>query len=596
MNRLILGVVIGALLALARPALADFAAGVEAYDNGDYATAFAEWLPLAETGDAAAQRNIGHLYRKGQGVEQDLASAAEWYRRAAEVGFARAQANLASMYLRGDGVPQDYAEAAKWFERAAIQGHDIAQYNLALMYERGLGVERSEPKALAWYYNAARSGHKKAADRLATLVIAPADDSKLPDQAAEDGAAVPAAVAALAPGTTPGDAAPDWDQQSIAQATAGSASFGEPAVAAPSGDPAPAAASEWQNPDLPRASGAASPAPEGEGTAAEDETAAAAEDDEPGKPNAFLRFIFGFNNDILIGQSGQQGPSATSVDAPSEGEAGDEEPVSSRPNDDGPAAEHAADQPASGDGEADEGETQGAGGAPAQDQEVAIAAASPAPEPAGAGGGEGPPEAAARQAAASEESAVASLDTATPATSPEPDPLLRWVMLVGAQSSGDLESGRDRDHEPAAVSPAAGTTGADDERTVQSPAPPPAPPASETLAALQAPEAASLPPLPIATVEVLNARPPMTTFEANPKLLVPLAEAGDADAQYALGRAYFEGSSVPPDELQAYLWWALSADQNHGEAARALRRLADGMDGAQIATGEALVDNSKDHR
>ncbi len=607
MNRLILGVVIGALLALARPALADFAAGVAAYDNGDYATAFAEWLPLAETGDPAAQRNIGHLYRKGQGVEQDLDSAVEWYRRAAEVGFARAQANLASMYLRGDGVPQDYAEAAKWFERAAIQGHDIAQYNLALMYERGLGVEQSEPKALAWYYNAARAGHKKAADRLGTLVISPTGDSELPDQAVEGGAALPApapeAVAGLTLKATPGDGASASDQQSIALATPDSAPAGEPAVAAPTAVSAPAAASEWQDPDLARAGAAASPAPEGgetalgeqgadedEGAAAEDE--AAAEDDEPSKANAFLRFLFGFNNDILIGRTGQQSPSATSVDAPSEEEAGDEEPVSSLPGDEGPAAERAADQPATGDGEADEGETQGAASAPALDQEVPIATAAPQPaatEP--------------LESAASEASAVASLDTAAPATSPEPDLLLRWVMLLGAQSSGDLERGRDRDDEPAAASsPAAGAngsdggvrdhSGADDERIV----PPPAAPASETLAPPQARQETSLPPLPVATVEVLNARPPVTVFEADAETLLPLAQAGDADAQYALGRVYFEGSSVPPDELQAYLWFALSAEQNHGEAARALRRLADGMDGAQIAAGEVLVDNLKDHR
>ena len=169
MKRLALAVV--AIMWLTGEAQADFAAGVRAYDAGDYETAYREWLPLARNNDAAAQRNIGHLYRYGKGVARDPVEAAKWYRRAAELGFHRAQANLASLYLKGEGVPQDYAEAAKWFFQAARQGHVIAQYNLGQMYERGLGVARDEARALAWYNLAARAGHKGALDRLSVLVL-----------------------------------------------------------------------------------------------------------------------------------------------------------------------------------------------------------------------------------------------------------------------------------------------------------------------------------------------------------------------------------------------------------------------------------------
>ena len=41
---------------------ADFRAGVEAYQRGDYATAYKEWLPLAEQGYAGAQFNLGLMY------------------------------------------------------------------------------------------------------------------------------------------------------------------------------------------------------------------------------------------------------------------------------------------------------------------------------------------------------------------------------------------------------------------------------------------------------------------------------------------------------------------------------------------------------
>ena len=37
-------------------------------------------------------------------------------------GAASAQYNLGFMYLNGQGVPQNYAEAAKWYRKAAVQG------------------------------------------------------------------------------------------------------------------------------------------------------------------------------------------------------------------------------------------------------------------------------------------------------------------------------------------------------------------------------------------------------------------------------------------------------------------------------------------
>ncbi|MBP7064011.1 hypothetical protein, partial [Ferrovibrio sp.] len=161
------------LLLPAAPARADFAAGVAAFEAGDYAAAAAQWRPLAEAGDAAAMRNMGHLYRWGRGVPVDMAAALRWYRAAAELGFARAQANLAALYLNGEGVKLDYAEARKWFEAAARQGHAVAQYNLGLMHELGLGMPADSASALGWYNNAAKAGQPDALERLSILVMKP---------------------------------------------------------------------------------------------------------------------------------------------------------------------------------------------------------------------------------------------------------------------------------------------------------------------------------------------------------------------------------------------------------------------------------------
>ena len=185
---------LGCALVLASPAAkADFADGVRAYEAGDHKAAYEAWLPLANRGDVAAMRNIGHLYRWGQGVEKDINQAVHWYRMAAEKGFSRAQANLAAIYLQGDeGIPVDYAEAHKWFAAAAVQNLAVAQYNLGLMYELGLGVEKNEARALGWYNLAAKAGQPEAIERLSQLV-------KTTEPPLVSGVNVPTAGAAATP-------------------------------------------------------------------------------------------------------------------------------------------------------------------------------------------------------------------------------------------------------------------------------------------------------------------------------------------------------------------------------------------------------------
>ncbi len=112
--------------AAAAPAAADFAAGAEAYDGGDYQTAFAEWHLLARGGDAEAQTAIAGLYRFGAGREVDLAESARWYHRSAAQGEPVAQLNLGEMYMLGFGVPRDDVRAYLWLSLAANQGRSWA--------------------------------------------------------------------------------------------------------------------------------------------------------------------------------------------------------------------------------------------------------------------------------------------------------------------------------------------------------------------------------------------------------------------------------------------------------------------------------------
>jgi hypothetical protein len=130
---------------------ADFDKGSAAYEAGDFATALAEWKPLAEQGSALkflgwyrhsdkvgvalAQNSLGIMYENGEGVREDDKKAVKWYRLAAEQGNAKAQSNLGFMYDGGFGGIEDHKKAAKWYRLAAKQGDASDQYALVLSYK-----------------------------------------------------------------------------------------------------------------------------------------------------------------------------------------------------------------------------------------------------------------------------------------------------------------------------------------------------------------------------------------------------------------------------------------------------------------------------
>ena len=116
----------------------------------------------AGAGEPEAQRALGAVYAKGQGVKEDYAEAARLYRQAADQGNAKAQAALGELYEAGQGVPRDDAEAAKWYRRAAEQGDVFGQYSLAVLYLMGRGVTKDVAEALKWYRKAAEQGNPLA--------------------------------------------------------------------------------------------------------------------------------------------------------------------------------------------------------------------------------------------------------------------------------------------------------------------------------------------------------------------------------------------------------------------------------------------------
>lgn len=106
---------------------------------------------LAKRGFVIAEYDLGILYIKGQGVQQDYYKAAHWFKKAAAQGNAQAENDLGLLYTKGIGIPQNSMKAAYWFKKAAGQGNAQAENNLGYVYVHDQGVQQNYDKAVYWY-------------------------------------------------------------------------------------------------------------------------------------------------------------------------------------------------------------------------------------------------------------------------------------------------------------------------------------------------------------------------------------------------------------------------------------------------------------
>ncbi|MFN3796490.1 MAG: tetratricopeptide repeat protein, partial [Sphingobium yanoikuyae] len=168
-------VAFGTLLTAALPALADVKAGVDAWQQGDYAKAITEWRPLANAGDPDAQFNLGQAYKLGRGVPADLSSAVDWYRKATAQGHARAEDNLGLlMFQQGDR-----AGAMPYLQHAAARGETRAQYIVGTALFNGDMVGKDWVRAYAMMTRASASGLPQATTSLQQMdKYIPADQRK----------------------------------------------------------------------------------------------------------------------------------------------------------------------------------------------------------------------------------------------------------------------------------------------------------------------------------------------------------------------------------------------------------------------------------
>lgn len=100
---------------------------VGAMRTGDFAVAYCIMRPLADSGDADAQYNIGWMYLNGYGLRIDDSLALEWWQKASQQGHTDASFSIGMLYSLGEGeVTKDLDKALDYYLLAMEDGHEDA--------------------------------------------------------------------------------------------------------------------------------------------------------------------------------------------------------------------------------------------------------------------------------------------------------------------------------------------------------------------------------------------------------------------------------------------------------------------------------------
>ncbi|MBQ2198413.1 MAG: sel1 repeat family protein [Bacteroidales bacterium] len=113
---------------------------------------------LANVGHSEAYVGLGWLYRRGEGVETDVAKAISYYEQAVLIdGNDEALNELGQYYLYSKN---DREKALALYERSARQGNAMAMYQLGWIYSR-MGQKQ---ESIKWYIRSATCGFSEAFD------------------------------------------------------------------------------------------------------------------------------------------------------------------------------------------------------------------------------------------------------------------------------------------------------------------------------------------------------------------------------------------------------------------------------------------------
>lgn len=125
--------------------------------------------------DREAFYSLGDKYKSGTGAPMDMTLAHYWMRQAADQGHPKACRYVGMMYRNGVGTPRDLTLSFHYLQKGATPsaatglGDTAAQYELGRAYERGWGVPKDYELARVWYEAACRADDTGALMHLGKL-------------------------------------------------------------------------------------------------------------------------------------------------------------------------------------------------------------------------------------------------------------------------------------------------------------------------------------------------------------------------------------------------------------------------------------------
>lgn len=146
----------------------------------DMPTAIELYRRSAERGICQGQFRMGVALTEGKNVPRDVVTGETWLRRAALAGEPNAAVAIGTIYARQGDWPPNYLEAAKWYELAAKNGDKSSARVLSVLYfQGGNGLIKDRNESARWLYYAAAQGDQPAWAELAAFALNGAGDPEV---------------------------------------------------------------------------------------------------------------------------------------------------------------------------------------------------------------------------------------------------------------------------------------------------------------------------------------------------------------------------------------------------------------------------------
>ena len=120
----------------------------------------------AKEGNEEAMYQLGQRYQNGNGVDQNIEIASDWWHKAATKGHVPACHDLGIYYVF---TKHDLEKGLKWLSKSASADYVLSYRALGDIYLNGWGVESDVEKGIAYLTKAAEKDHEDTQLRLASV-------------------------------------------------------------------------------------------------------------------------------------------------------------------------------------------------------------------------------------------------------------------------------------------------------------------------------------------------------------------------------------------------------------------------------------------